>query len=141
MNKLDNKDLHLLSVLDWNARMPITQIAKRVQLNKDVVRYRIKNLEEQGIIKGYYSLIDLNKLGYITFRGYFQETAREVCRCARMDRCGSSIGRSPQLEGEVRPDAAGYISQDFAGQAPAARTKASNRARCLFRRTRVSGCH
>lgn len=71
MVKLDKKDIRLLSILDWNARMPITQIAKQVQLNKDVVRYRMKNLEEQGVIKRYYSLIDINKLGYMTFRGYF----------------------------------------------------------------------
>lgn len=70
MIKLDKKDLQILNLLDWNARMPITQIAKKVQLNKDVIRYRIKNLEEQKIITGYYSLIDISKLGYLTFRGY-----------------------------------------------------------------------
>lgn len=70
MLKLDKKDLQILSLLDWNCRIPITQIAKRIQLNKDVVRYRIKNLEEENIITGYYPLIDISKLGYLTFRGY-----------------------------------------------------------------------
>ena len=50
--------------------MPITQIARIIQLNKDVVRYRIKSLEEKNIITGYYSLINISKLGYLTFRGY-----------------------------------------------------------------------
>lgn len=70
MVKLDKKDLQILSLLDWNCRMPLTQLAKKIQLNKDVVRYRIKNLEEQKVITGYYSLIDISKLGYLTFRGY-----------------------------------------------------------------------
>lgn len=70
MLKLDKKDLQILSLLDWDCRMPITQIAKKIQLNKDVVRYRIKHLEEQGVVSGYYSLIDISKLGYLTFRGY-----------------------------------------------------------------------
>jgi len=68
--KLDKKDLQILSLLDWDCRMPITQIAKKIQLNKDVIRYRIKHLEEQGVVSGYYSLIDISKLGYLTFRGY-----------------------------------------------------------------------
>jgi len=70
MLKLDKKDLKILSLLDWNCRMPITQIAKKIQLNKDVIRYRIKHLEKEKIITGYYSLIDISKLGYLTFRGY-----------------------------------------------------------------------
>ncbi|MFA6072768.1 MAG: winged helix-turn-helix transcriptional regulator [Candidatus Woesearchaeota archaeon] len=68
---LDKKDIQILSILDWNARMPLTQIAKKTKLNKDVVRYRIKNLEEKGIIEGYYTLIDMSKLGYLTSRIYF----------------------------------------------------------------------
>jgi len=69
--KLDKKDLQILNILDWNSRMPITQMAKKVKLNKDVVRYRIKNLEEKGIISGYYTLVNISKLGYLTFRLYF----------------------------------------------------------------------
>lgn len=70
MFELDKKDFQILSLLDWNARLPITQLAKKIGINKDVARYRIKNLEDKGIISGYYSLIDMAKLGYLTFRGY-----------------------------------------------------------------------
>jgi len=38
--KLDKKDKQILSILDWNARIPLTQLAKKTRLNKDVVRYR-----------------------------------------------------------------------------------------------------
>jgi len=69
--KLDKKDLQILGILDWNGRMPVTQIAKKVKLNKDVVKYRITNLEEKGIIRGYYAIINTHELGYMTVRIYF----------------------------------------------------------------------
>ncbi len=80
MLKLDKKDLQILGLLDWDCRMPLTQLAKKIQLNKDVVRYRIKHLEEQGAIMRYYSLINISKLGYLTFRGYLAliDTNKEV---------------------------------------------------------------
>ena len=50
--------------------MPLTEIAKKVGLNKDVVRYRIEKLEKEKVILGYYALIDTHKLGYLTIRIY-----------------------------------------------------------------------
>ena len=78
--KLDKKDLQILGILDWNARMPITQVAKKVKLNKDVVRYRIRNLEKQEIISAYYSLINISKIGYLTFRLYLdlKDVSKEI---------------------------------------------------------------
>jgi Lrp/AsnC family leucine-responsive transcriptional regulator len=69
--KLDKKDLHILGILDSNARIPIKKIAKQTRLNKDVVRYRIRNLEKNKIIEGYYAIINTPKLGYMTIRLYF----------------------------------------------------------------------
>lgn len=69
--KLDKKDVKILSILDWNAKMPLTQIAKHTGLNKDVVRYRIANLEKEEVIDRYYTLININKLGLMTIRIYF----------------------------------------------------------------------
>lgn len=68
MDKLDTK---ILSVLDWHGRMPIKQIAKRVRSNKDVVAYRMRKLEAEGIIARYYPILDMHKLGYQTSRLYF----------------------------------------------------------------------
>lgn len=68
---LDKKDKQILSILDWNARIPISRIAKQTRLNKDVVRYRINKLEKNQILEGYYTIINIAKLGYLTFRIYF----------------------------------------------------------------------
>jgi len=68
MDKLDYK---ILQIIDWNAREPVTKLAKAIKSNKDVVAYRIKKLEERGIIVRYYPVFDMYRLGYNTSRLYF----------------------------------------------------------------------
>jgi DNA-binding Lrp family transcriptional regulator len=70
MYKLDIKDRKILYELDLNCRQSNAQIGKKVGLKKDVVSYRIKKLEENGIIKNYWALIDTFQLGYNVFRIY-----------------------------------------------------------------------
>lgn len=69
---MDLKDKKILYQLDLNARQSNTQIAKKVGLSKDVVNYRIKNLEKEGIVRGYYTIIDTSKMGYFSFRVYLK---------------------------------------------------------------------
>ncbi len=68
MLKLDKKDKEILFQLDLDARQPNSQIGKKVRASKEVVGYRIKRMEEEGIIKGYYVLVDMTKLGYMNAR-------------------------------------------------------------------------
>ena len=77
---LDIKDKKILSLLDQNARISITQLAKKIKLNKDVTRYRINNLEKEKIIQGYYTIINTNKIGYTAYRVYFDfiNLAKEI---------------------------------------------------------------
>ena len=72
MVKLDVKDKKILSILDMDARLPLSIIAKKVRLSRDVVNYRIKQLEKKGIIEGYYSVIDVAKLGMFYCRTFFK---------------------------------------------------------------------
>ena len=66
--KLDLKDKKILHILDMDARESYSQIAKKVGQSKEVVNYRIKNLEKKGIVKGYYVITDMAKLGYEFYR-------------------------------------------------------------------------
>lgn len=79
MIKLDLKDRRILYELDRNARQSNAQIAKTVRLNKNTVNYKINRLLEEGLIRGYYTVIDSSKLGYFSFRVYlkFFNTAPE----------------------------------------------------------------
>lgn len=70
MTKIDLKDRKILFELDLDARQSLTHIGKKVGLKKDVVSYRIKRMEDEGIIKNYWTAIDTFKLGYNVFRIY-----------------------------------------------------------------------
>ncbi len=68
--KLDLRDRKILYQLDLNARQSNSEIAKKLRVNPNFVRYRIENLEKKGVIKGYYSLIDFSRLGFFMVRVY-----------------------------------------------------------------------
>jgi DNA-binding Lrp family transcriptional regulator len=65
MVKLDVNDYKILYYLDINSRQSLRIIGNKVRLPKSVVQYRIKRLEQKGIIKNFYTAIDFYKLGYI----------------------------------------------------------------------------
>ncbi len=69
---MDKLDWKILEILDWYGREPVSSIARQAKASKDVVAYRIRKLEEQGIIIRYYPLLDMHKLGYYTSRLYFE---------------------------------------------------------------------
>lgn len=71
VKSIDKLDYKVLQILDWQGREPVNKIAKAVRSNKDVVAYRIKKLEEKGIVVRYYPVLDMYKLGYSTSRLYF----------------------------------------------------------------------
>ncbi len=75
---LDKLDLKIVQVLDWHARLPLQQIAKKVGSNKDVVAYRIKKMEQAGILTCYFPVLDMNKLGYYTSRFYLDIEEMDV---------------------------------------------------------------
>ena len=54
---LDAKNLAILRILDQDVRSSFTEIGKRARLSKEVVQYRIKKLEEEKIITGYWTFI------------------------------------------------------------------------------------
>ncbi|MGV8151593.1 MAG: Lrp/AsnC family transcriptional regulator [Candidatus Nanoarchaeia archaeon] len=62
--KADKIDRKILRELDWNARIKNSEIAKKVNLSKKGVEYRINKLETSGVIEGYYPVINFLKLGY-----------------------------------------------------------------------------
>lgn len=69
---LDLKDRRILYELDCNARQPLSKIAKRVRLSKEVVLYRINRMIEKGIIKAFYARVDTSKQGLLAFRTFLR---------------------------------------------------------------------
>ena len=61
---IDDTDKQILRLLQTQARMSITELAERVNLSATPCARRIKRLEEAGIITGYHTQTDAQKLGY-----------------------------------------------------------------------------
>ena len=72
MIKIDLKDRKIIYQLALDARQPVSKIAKKVRLSPQVVEYKIKRLENLGVITGYYTCIDISKIGYSIFKIYFK---------------------------------------------------------------------
>jgi DNA-binding Lrp family transcriptional regulator len=80
MVDIDLKDRKILYQLDLNCRQSNAQIGKKVGLSKQVVDYRIKKMEEDGVITGYWTALDTMKLGYYIYRIYisFQNITEDI---------------------------------------------------------------
>ena len=61
---MDKIDAMLITLLQENARAPLKLLASKVFLSAPAVSSRIDKLEKQGIILGYNTIIDRQKLGY-----------------------------------------------------------------------------
>jgi len=58
---MDKRDKLLIRELERNAKLSSRKLAMRVGLPISTVHRRVKNLEKQGVIKGYRAIIDYEK--------------------------------------------------------------------------------
>lgn len=69
---LDAADRRILAELDVNCRIPASQLARKVRKSREAVKYRIRQLEEKGVITGYLTSINPNRFGWYMFKVYLQ---------------------------------------------------------------------
>ncbi|MCX6777737.1 MAG: Lrp/AsnC family transcriptional regulator [Candidatus Micrarchaeota archaeon] len=118
-NDIDLKDRRILHELDWNARVPVSEIARRVGLSRQTTNYRVKELIRKGVIIGFIAMPDIRKLGYsdydIWIRVRRTEDTRKlieyfvkhpntfwVSECGgRWDMCASIMARNPSHFHEI----------------------------------------
>jgi Lrp/AsnC family leucine-responsive transcriptional regulator len=60
---LDKIDCELLSILQQEGRTKRNELAEKVGLSLPAVSERLRKLEEEGIIQGYYTRLDHKRLG------------------------------------------------------------------------------
>jgi len=60
---LDEVDVQLLSLLQQDGRITNADLAKSVGLSPPSVLQRVRVLEKAGLIKGYFGILDAEKLG------------------------------------------------------------------------------
>ena len=61
---LDATDWAILTELQRDARLPLTELGRRVNLSASAATERLRRLETAGVISGYRAEIDLGKVGY-----------------------------------------------------------------------------
>jgi Lrp/AsnC family transcriptional regulator len=67
---MDLTDKKILCELDVNCRLPLSRMARKLRIGRNVLDYRIKRMEREGIIDKYICHINLGKLGYKTYKIY-----------------------------------------------------------------------
>lgn len=64
----DQTDINLLKIIAADARIPTTDIAKRLHVTSDTVRMRLNKLIGKKIIQGFRAALDLRNLGYLWYK-------------------------------------------------------------------------
>jgi len=62
--EIDRTDYLILKKLEKNSRLSLIEMAEQLDLTVDIVRYRIRCMEEDKIIRGYTIELDFDKIGY-----------------------------------------------------------------------------
>jgi DNA-binding Lrp family transcriptional regulator len=70
--KLDKRNKKILMLLDTDATISLSRMAKQLKISKEAVAYRIKKLEKDEIIAKYITLTHFAKTGLIHFKLYLQ---------------------------------------------------------------------
>jgi len=65
--QIDEKDREIINLLESNARTQYKEIAKKIDVSSDTVKYRIDRMKEQGILEGITPVLNFNKLGLFQY--------------------------------------------------------------------------
>ncbi len=71
------KDKKILALLCHNVRLPISKIARLLKLSRQSVEYRIKSMERAHLIAGSRAVINIKKLGYMSYHFFLNLSSKE----------------------------------------------------------------
>lgn len=93
---LDPIDRKILDELVKNARIPITELARKVGLSKTPVAQRVRQLEEMGLITGYRAILSPIKLG-LSHVAYVQVSMSDT-RQPALEQFNAAVKLIPEVE-------------------------------------------
>jgi Lrp/AsnC family leucine-responsive transcriptional regulator len=105
-SELDVIDLHILALLQEDCELPLAKIGEKVGLSAPSVIERIKKLEDQGVIRGYYAVLDARRLGLdvtafigvsISHPKLIGELEKEIAQVAAVLECHHVTGQHTLL--------------------------------------------
>jgi Lrp/AsnC family leucine-responsive transcriptional regulator len=65
--QIDDKDREIINLLESDARVQYKEIANKIDVSSDTVKYRIDRLKEHGILEGITPVLNFNKLGFFQY--------------------------------------------------------------------------
>jgi Lrp/AsnC family leucine-responsive transcriptional regulator len=68
--EINNIDYNIIKIMTRNARIPLSDIANKLNISADVARYRIKKLIKLKVIQGFRIRLNIGKLGYNFLKVY-----------------------------------------------------------------------
>lgn len=84
---LDAKDIAILKLLQENARLTVKEIAEQVHLSVTPVHERIKRMQQNGVIKGFVTIVDpvkvnkgLNVICYVSLKEHSKNAGLKFIR-------------------------------------------------------------
>ena len=91
---IDEVDLKILSMLQEDARVSYEELGSNVDLAESSVRYRVKGLEEQGVIQSYMTVLDMRRLGFdlFVFAELDVEAGKESSVAQKLQKLESVVG-------------------------------------------------
>lgn len=93
---LDATNVKILRELVANARIPITELARKVGLSKTPVALRIRQMEEMGLITGYRAILSPLKLG-LTHVTYVEVRMSDT-RQKALEQFNAAVRAIPEVE-------------------------------------------
>ncbi len=72
MIKLDIYDKRILNELDKYSNISLIRLSKKLKRSKQFILYRMKKMEQEGLILSYNAIIDVEKIGLLTYRFYIK---------------------------------------------------------------------
>ena len=66
--KIDKIDRKILTAIELDARIPISELARKARTSRTVAEYRLRQFEKNGVIRGYYCLLDPSRFGLTVWK-------------------------------------------------------------------------
>jgi Lrp/AsnC family transcriptional regulator for asnA, asnC and gidA len=63
---VDQLDMKIIELLQADASLSFTEIARKLRLNESTIRKRVLGLQEEGVVKKFTIVVEPSKIGYNT---------------------------------------------------------------------------
>jgi Lrp/AsnC family transcriptional regulator for asnA, asnC and gidA len=97
---VDQLDMKIIELLQADASLSFTEIARKLRLNESTIRKRVLGLQEEGVVKKFTIVVEPSKIGYNTVAivgvdvdpSKLLEVAQKLCEIKEVRYVATSTG-------------------------------------------------